>query len=286
MAKRQTVIGTPFWMAPEVIQEVGYDYKADIWSFGITCIEMAESKPPLFNVHPMRVIFMIPNPSRPPPKLAEPEKWSSEFNDFLAKCLTRKPELRPSAEELLKHPFIARAKNHSLIVPLIDEQDMIIAEKGRDVALGIEPKEEEVDEEDSDDSGNNSDRGTVRPLKPRSLANSDDGGEEEGEFDSGTMVITDNNQSYDTMVFNNNNDDGNENDTGTMKPIKPKFVPAYMDQFKKDENKYKDHSLDQLKKLLEELEIEREKEIAEIKEKYAVHRQSICAVIEEKKLLS
>ncbi|KYQ96897.1 protein serine/threonine kinase [Tieghemostelium lacteum] len=272
MAKRQTVIGTPFWMAPEVIQEVGYDYKADIWSFGITCIEMAESKPPLFNVHPMRVIFMIPNPSRPPPKLSEPEKWSSDFNDFIAKCLTRKPELRPSAEELLKHPFITRPKlNHSILTPLIDEQSEIIEIKGREVALGLDPKDDEDEEDESDGSDDSDDRTGTVAMKPgfRNNRNQDDD-EDEEEFDSGTMVITDN-QPYGTVVLTDED--------------KSKFVPAYMNQFKKENesSKYQTYSLDELKKTLEALEIEQKKEIQAINEKYSTTRQSLISVIEEKR---
>lgn len=72
--KAQTAIGTPYWMAPEVIQEVPYDGQADIWSLAITCVEMVEGNPPLHKVHPMRAIFMIP--SKPSPKLSEPAKWS------------------------------------------------------------------------------------------------------------------------------------------------------------------------------------------------------------------
>ncbi|KAJ3029513.1 UNVERIFIED_CONTAM: Serine/threonine-protein kinase 3 [Siphonaria sp. JEL0065] len=107
--KRQTVIGTPFWMvilAPEVIQEVGYGTAADIWSLGITCIEMADGRPPYHDIHPMRAIFMIP--TKPPPKLEEEERYSKVFRSFVARCLTKDQKARPSAEELLNDPFIRR----------------------------------------------------------------------------------------------------------------------------------------------------------------------------------
>ncbi|CAM9112046.1 unnamed protein product [Hapterophycus canaliculatus] len=103
--KAQTAIGTPYWMAPEVIQEVPYDGQADIWSLAITCIEMVEGNPPLHNVHPMRAIFMIP--SKPSPTLSEPAKWSLEFNDFVGRCLEKKPDERPSSRAILRHPWIA-----------------------------------------------------------------------------------------------------------------------------------------------------------------------------------
>lgn len=87
MAKRNTVIGTPFWMAPEVIQEIGYDCVADIWSLGITALEMAEGRPPYGDIHPMRVIFMIP--SKPPPSFRNIDQWSPEFLDFTTRCLVK-----------------------------------------------------------------------------------------------------------------------------------------------------------------------------------------------------
>ncbi|KAI9335129.1 hypothetical protein BDR26DRAFT_866213 [Obelidium mucronatum] len=105
-SKRQTVIGTPFWMAPEVIQEVGYGTAADIWSLGITCIEMADGRPPYHDIHPMRAIFMIP--TKPPPKLEDEERYSKVFRSFVARCLTKDQKARPSAEELLNDPFIRR----------------------------------------------------------------------------------------------------------------------------------------------------------------------------------
>ena len=87
MSKRKTIIGTPFWMAPEVIQELAYDGKADIWSLGISVIEMADGEPPYADIHPMRAIFMIP--SKPPPTLTDTTKWSAHMNDFIAKCLIK-----------------------------------------------------------------------------------------------------------------------------------------------------------------------------------------------------
>lgn len=119
MAKRNTVIGTPFWMAPEVIQEIGYDCVADIWSLGITALEMAEGKPPYGDIHPMRAIFMIP--TKPPPSFREPDKWSSEFIDFVSGCLVKNPEERATALELLNYDFIIAPKQPNILSQMIAE---------------------------------------------------------------------------------------------------------------------------------------------------------------------
>eukprot|EP01105_Mastigella_eilhardi_P023501 TRINITY_DN593_c0_g1_i4.p1 TRINITY_DN593_c0_g1~~TRINITY_DN593_c0_g1_i4.p1 ORF type:complete len:571 (-),score=168.34 TRINITY_DN593_c0_g1_i4:59-1771(-) len=104
--KRNTFAGTPYWMAPEVILENKYNGAADIWSLGITAIEMAETVPPHADVHPMRVLFLVPREA--PPTLKSP-KWSSTFRDFVARCLTKDPEKRPSAVQMLSHPFVTEA---------------------------------------------------------------------------------------------------------------------------------------------------------------------------------
>ncbi|KAI8892681.1 kinase-like domain-containing protein [Globomyces pollinis-pini] len=154
-AKRVTVIGTPFWMAPEVIEEVGYGYKADIWSLGITCIEMAEGRPPYHEFHPMRAIFMIP--SNPPPKLADPSKFSPLFQDFIKKCLTKNPNNRPSAKDLLEHPFISNPRSakplHDIIEQAIEKisQGFLNRESDTESVYENEPSPmNDYDEQDND----------------------------------------------------------------------------------------------------------------------------------------
>ncbi|KAK4883119.1 hypothetical protein RN001_006438 [Aquatica leii] len=109
LQKHDTFIGTPYWMAPEVVlcetfRDNPYDFKVDIWSMGITLIEFAQMEPPNHEMSPMRVLLKIQKSD--PPKLEQPSKWSKEFVDFIAKALIKDPQKRPTCEELLKHPFI------------------------------------------------------------------------------------------------------------------------------------------------------------------------------------
>ncbi|XP_061692137.1 mitogen-activated protein kinase kinase kinase kinase 3 isoform X4 [Syngnathoides biaculeatus] len=123
LAKRKSFIGTPYWMAPEVAaveRKGGYNQLCDIWAVGITAIELAELQPPMFDLHPMRALFLMTKSNFQPPKLKDKVKWTDNFHHFVKVALTKNPKKRPTAEKLLQHPFVSQPLSRTLAKELLD----------------------------------------------------------------------------------------------------------------------------------------------------------------------
>lgn len=178
-SQRNTFVGTPFWMAPEVIQQAGYDFKADIWSLGITAIELALGEPPHANTHPMKVLFQIPK--NPPPRLEG--KFSKEFKDFVSQCLVKDADHRPTARELLKHRFVRSAGKVEALQELIQRKQMADAKADRvklpvfyqETLHNISPKDDSDEWVFDTVKSTVPKRGTVRSRKPSPTFSLEDG---------------------------------------------------------------------------------------------------------------
>ncbi|KAF7287419.1 hypothetical protein GWI33_001393 [Rhynchophorus ferrugineus] len=241
MAKRNTVIGTPFWMAPEVIQEIGYDCVADIWSLGITALEMAEGKPPYGDIHPMRAIFMIP--TKPPPSFREPDKWSAEFIDFVSVCLIKNPEERATATDLLVHEFIGNAKAPNILNAMIQEaHDIRENQSYKNITISANLSsslKQTIGEGDDviDDTANQTmvscaDEGTLVPDKGGTLVPS-----------GPNSLMADLESELGTMVINNDIDDQTMRRHGTDSVQGGnKYRPMFLDHFDKREIEEKEQA--------------------------------------------
>ncbi|XP_076831711.1 STE20-like serine/threonine-protein kinase isoform X2 [Brachyhypopomus gauderio] len=168
LQRRDSFIGTPYWMAPEVVmcetsKDRPYDYKADIWSLGVTLIELAQIEPPNHEMNPMRVLLKIAKSE--PPTLMQPSRWSPEFSDFLKKALDKNVDQRWNATQLLQHPFVVSVTSNK---PLCE----LIAEAKAEVFEEIEEGKEEEEEEEPDTQLHI--RGHKRALSETSVGSLDD----------------------------------------------------------------------------------------------------------------
>lgn len=168
--RRDSFIGTPYWMAPEVVmcetsKDRPYDYKADIWSLGVTLIELAQIEPPNHEMNPMRVLLKIAKAD--PPTLQQPSKWSPEFKDFLKHSLDKNVDNRWSTAQLLQHPFVSSVTDSR---PLRE----LIAEAKADVEVTEEVEEVKEEEEEDDNDGSVILRGHKRASSDVSVGSSED----------------------------------------------------------------------------------------------------------------
>jgi len=128
--KRNTIVGTPYWMAPELIRGQNYDIKVDIWSLGIMVMEMAEGEPPYMEFPPLRALFLITTKGIPP--LKDSHKWSADMRDFVSKCLEKDPDARPDATQLLSHPFLRKCSPTNEVAQMASQ-----AKKYKEMARAI-----------------------------------------------------------------------------------------------------------------------------------------------------
>jgi len=308
--RHHTVIGTPFWMAPEVIQE-DYDHKADIWSIGITALEMAEGHPPYYNIHPMRAIFMIP--TRPPPKFENPSKWSPDFVSFLAACLIKKPKDRPSTDLLLKHAFIKKAKNlkaKKVLQPLIQMSEKIIKEAGsREAALGLGEEDEEDEngvKKAGDSDGSVEKRSGSGSSTPDSSDDEADGSKKKkNKVSSSQDKNNNNNDNYKTSIVlkppsdqaTKPSEEAPMDGTGTTRvgtmqvrtfkrsgTAKSPFVAQFL-VLLEDEGTYAKMDQDQLKQALVDLDTNLEKELQEALNGYNEEKKIMTQILASRKKL-
>jgi serine/threonine protein kinase len=311
ISKRQTVIGTPYWMAPEVIQETSYNGKADVWSLGITAIEMAEGKPPLHGIHPMRAIFMIPN--KPPPTFSDKTKWSEDLIDFVAQCLQKNAADRPTSKDLLKHKFIQKAKPTKILTALIDQMNQVFAEAGgrqeyfrkreeekrKQASNGNDSEEEEESgSETSDDSDSDSDdSGGYDTIKKKKSSTDSEDEEEEEEDDDNYGTIQRKPNAGKKKPKEEEKDSGSDDDDSDDDDYGSTMVRHSMDTIKSQAQEpnnteqdsvsnlssfYANMSLDDLKHQLSMLDAEMEKEIETIKATYARRKRAIENTLQSK----
>ncbi|KAM9957549.1 hypothetical protein ACTFIR_009656 [Dictyostelium discoideum] len=205
-----SIAGTPYWMAPEILNQTDYNNKIDVWSLGIVAIELADGEPPLSEVNPMRAMYMIGR--RPPPTFKDPKKWSPEFVSFVDKCLTKDINERWSPSQLLDHPFIKSAKPDAL-KELTQMAIKLKSKKRKSIGPSVSPKQQQ---QLNDNNNNNNKPQFLSKLLNNNNNNSNSSNDIaettsgsviykpnvfSGSIDTGSVVI------HNTITSNNKNND-------------------------------------------------------------------------------
>uniref|UniRef100_A0A673MJE2 non-specific serine/threonine protein kinase n=1 Tax=Sinocyclocheilus rhinocerous TaxID=307959 RepID=A0A673MJE2_9TELE len=185
LQRRDSFIGTPYWMAPEVVmcetsKDRPYDYKADIWSLGVTLIELAQIEPPNHEMNPMRVLLKIAKSE--PPTLATPSRWSPEFSDFLRKALDKNVDNRWNTLQLLQHPFVSNVMDNKPLRELIAEAKAEVFEEfdeAKEEEEEEEPESQPLKEEQTETSPDVSTKEVKEDLPPVATEDQEKAGDEE-----------------------------------------------------------------------------------------------------------
>mmetsp|Transcript_4863 Transcript_4863/g.18220 ORF Transcript_4863/g.18220 Transcript_4863/m.18220 type:complete len:651 (-) Transcript_4863:82-2034(-) len=295
----RTVIGTPLWMAPDVIEGKKYSFPADIWSVGITTIELAEGRPPLSNVPNMRALFLIPQ--RPPPTLAHPEQFSDDMNDFVAQCLQKNPNDRPTASALLKHSFLRKQakKSKKVFTILLDEINQRYQEAGgkEEYFRQLRAKHEEplteqstIDSLDTGSDSSDSDDGNYDTMIMNSNTQtyadtSEMGSDDESDDDSsssgdnyGTMVVKKSTNNTNTTRIEptiTSKDDVSAQDSGAAKVGSTTLTEDQIDILCAE---YQQLSREEVLHKVDSLESDMKKEIEALKDDFEVRRKAILQI--------
>lgn len=242
LGNKNSCIGTPFWMSPEVISRSLYNQKTDIWSLGITAIELAEGEPPYSGLKPVMAMFKIK--SKPPRGLREEGPYSLEFRSFVEQCLMLDPNSRPLAKELLDHPFLKLSQGKRILSNLVNDVLPDIEEYRKERQAAIcnpslsDPERDRERKLATREEYEYNETGTVRVRK--TIQKDEESEYSLPESNPGTMIFKEDPISPGTIVYhdNNSNQFGTTNEIDGEATHQPSEFQQYVKMYKQFNQKY------------------------------------------------